>query len=668
MAELKVETVRQFNGFGNDNIIVDGEYHRSSGFKRSQNGITTGGYCAHLIDFPTLTFAGSTLRSIISTRGKSTTTQSRSSYIMASDANGNIIQSFLGLFSGTSGEYAHRAVIVNHAYAFHLFQDQKGRTLYMQDRYLGMFDGTDTVNNNYIVGTISVTNGSANVVGTGTNFTAGMVGKVLRVISDTQKTFYRINTFTDATHITLTSVYGGTTNATASYIINTQWDDQWKDFGADIQAGYGGTAPLCPIDSYEDTVLFGRNNKITTLNVTTDTITTDALPAFSLPTGYEIQHIVSNSNGILIGANTAGKGVIMLWDNISLRSIAPWIWFDDEISSICKNGSDWLVTTGRAIYQTNGYSTKLLQTDILDGNQNALIVNYPRNTIVIGDYFMFGGSGANGLKRRDVLYRMNLKTLLVEAFPRSNLNQGNTTFTQFCYSSTFFRLYMGVNTGNSETGVDYFAETAAPLCSTYVTNPVGMENENKKVAKAIKVRIRKNTKSTNNIGSFSFKIAAKIMDMKENIYATSEVKQDGSAGAKNVITVDNSGGGFFTPKVGYEVEIPGDGNASANNNNGYSRNVISVSGAGTATEVWTLDSDFPAISLQYQKLTITPFQLIKRKTVTVTNGEIEEIYFNIQNSIKSNKFMIKIDIEDNTSGIPLEIEPIDFIYEDLGVL
>lgn len=66
-------------------------------------------------------------------------------------------------------------------------------------------------------GTVTVTNGSAEVVGAGTTFVAGMVGGGFIVTGDTAS--YKIIAFTDATHITLGSVYAGTTAAGAAYTI-----------------------------------------------------------------------------------------------------------------------------------------------------------------------------------------------------------------------------------------------------------------------------------------------------------------------------------------------------------------------------------------------------------------------------------------------------------------
>lgn len=657
MATLKQETIKQFEGFGNDNKLSRGEYYRSSGFYKSQNGLVTGGYLAHLMNFYSLTNLGaSSSVSLCYARSFAVATQNPSNFLFLSGQSGEFIQSDTG---SSAGEYVHRATSANHAYFNHLITDPKGRVLYHQDRYLGMFDGTGSTTN-YITGTIAVTNGSTAVVGTGTTFTAGMVGKTLRISGETK--FYTVATYTDATHITIDS-YTGTTGSGKSYVINTQWSDQWKDFGASVTLP-NNTVPKCPMDIYEDTVIFGRGNVITTLNVITDTVTTDASPSLSFPAGYSIEHIVSNSNGILIGGNVRSKGFVLLWDNISDRSIAPWIWFDDSILSICKSGSNWIVTTTRGFYTCNGYSSDLITSNILDSSTSSVILSNPKSTLVLDNALHFFGSGTSRGHKRNVLYRMNLTTKLVEAFPRYTLNQASPTLAQMEYNAEANRIFLACNGNVNEVGVDYLVTRSAPTCSTYITSPVG-EGANKKVAKRVKIRIKRNTTRVSSLSdTFSFKIAVKIADLKHTLYGFAQTKI--TSADESHITINNGSSSFNSPKIGYEVEFLGESSNSINA--GYSRNVTSISGQGTATEVWTLDSAFPSIPQITQNVTITPFQLVGRKTISVTDGEIEELIFDVKNSIKANKFMIKVDIEANSSNVELEMEDPIFIYEDLGVL
>lgn len=65
-----------------------------------------------------------------------------------------------------------------------------------------------------LTGTLSVTNGSAAVVGTGTAFTTALsVGNWLIISNDATKTPYQVLTITDDTHLTLAANYGGATAA-----------------------------------------------------------------------------------------------------------------------------------------------------------------------------------------------------------------------------------------------------------------------------------------------------------------------------------------------------------------------------------------------------------------------------------------------------------------------
>jgi hypothetical protein len=80
-------------------------------------------------------------------------------------------------------------------------------------RFNRAYDQQAPVGTAAVTGTLNLVNGSNAVVGTGTAFTAGMVGSWINTPDLKQ---YQIQSFTDATHITLGQAYGGTTNATAT--------------------------------------------------------------------------------------------------------------------------------------------------------------------------------------------------------------------------------------------------------------------------------------------------------------------------------------------------------------------------------------------------------------------------------------------------------------------
>ena len=78
----------------------------------------------------------------------------------------------------------------------------------------------DMAQADYVTGSVALTNGSAAVIGSGTTFTAKMVGRTLILTDGTSDGIgYKIASYTDATHITLENYYGGSTTASSTYNI-----------------------------------------------------------------------------------------------------------------------------------------------------------------------------------------------------------------------------------------------------------------------------------------------------------------------------------------------------------------------------------------------------------------------------------------------------------------
>jgi len=71
----------------------------------------------------------------------------------------------------------------------------------------------------YTTGTVAVTNNSTTVTGTGTTFTAAMVGRYIRVGGTGDRYWYRIASFTNATTIAIEVPYTGLTVTGQAYII-----------------------------------------------------------------------------------------------------------------------------------------------------------------------------------------------------------------------------------------------------------------------------------------------------------------------------------------------------------------------------------------------------------------------------------------------------------------
>src|SRR5205085_7938938 len=78
--------------------------------------------------------------------------------------------------------------------------------------------------------------------------------------------------------------------------------------------------------------------------------------AFTLPSSFTADVVRSGINGILLGANYLTQGVLMLWNLITTRSIAPWKYTKGNVLAIERYGANWIVLTQREVLLTNGYS------------------------------------------------------------------------------------------------------------------------------------------------------------------------------------------------------------------------------------------------------------------------------------------------------------------------
>lgn len=644
---IQSQTVAQYAGFGNDEQKLAAEYYYGKGVRASGQGLTFGSYLSPFFTSSDFAGLGGVLRM---DRGKSLaayggifTVNTAGTYLLLGDSgNNNIYQAFAGVFTP---EHVYRVVNQNW-FGAGMKVDQKERLLYSGWQYLGMMDSTVL---NYRTGTVAVTNGSGAVVGTGTTFAAGDVGKTLRIDGDTGTTsFYAITAFTDATHITI-GTYGGTTGSGKGYTIFRSWSDKWKDFGSSITNMADGSAFLSPIEIYESTVLIGRRNNICSLDVTTDTITTDASPAFDMPAGYDNIGISANTNGLLMAFNHSGRGTLVLWDNYSDRSIAPWIPLDDLILGIQRYSSGWIVMTARAVFYTNGYSIQPFLEQFLETSFNQFSGVTQAAFPVIGEDLYFGMSG--GLTRlRGGLYRLNLKTKLAEFI--GNLSETlysvgvNTVF----YEPSFNRIYVS-GTG----GVSSLQETSINSSKSfyYISSDVGV-GENPKIAEQIRLPIQlthfRNTKQ-----AITFTIEARINNLDRQLHNFGQVKSN--AADTTHMTVDET---TWPPaQIGDLVEFVSGSNA------GLLRGITAISAGGTNAAIYTLDSALTANPATSDNFVWTGFKPIEKKVVTAA-PELFDLYFGIKNKYRGKHFKVMFIVTAATAAI--ETLPFEFQYDDMGIL
>jgi len=660
---VKAETIEQIGGFGNLIPSSYKEHFRSSGFIKSANGLVAGIKTSVLSTGNPTKFTQSEYASIgnifnmADGYGRTNIgTQSGANpvtYVL--NENGDIYQSYNGgnpdLVVAIDRNNSHFGV----SGLGGLITDPKKRLLYSGERYLGMFD--PSVSDVFFTD-LTFTNGS-NAVGSSDateDFTADMVGKNIRVLIGGTYHYYKIASYIDGFHITISGTFSGTTAGNYTAFVLMSWTNSWKDWGTDFSENSEGNYATTPCETYEDTVLFGRGSNITSLNITSDTITTDASPAFNMPDGYDCMSIDKGSNGILLGFNFQGKGVLLLWDNFSDRSIAPWIELQDRLVSVCKYQGNWLVITTTEILLTNGYSVTTLASNFLDAEHTSYSpILYSKTSAVVGDDFYFTiGLSYNG-KRRAGLYCFNLTSKLVTYIPRTDMNQYDNLTRCIFYSnsnSSGGKLMIG-----SAGSWDYVSKDTESKVSTIVTNPVG-SGVNRKIAEALKVDLGISETYYSSDSPFSFDIIAKVFPMTKQKQNRAKLKT-AMVTNYNKMTIDETV--YPQIPVGSEIEFLSGENA------GYTRNVISKTGAGTNTAVLILDRNLPYLQTNTTDyFFFNPFLLIEKKSYTNITEIPETIWFDIKNKIKGKKFMFKIEIENPT--VHIELRPMTFIYDDLGVI
>lgn len=659
MANIKAETIEQFGGFGNLIPKSPNEHFRSCGFVPSANGMVAGrsmytltsGRPTHYTQSEFSNF--NAINAFADGYGRDEGSSGGSdSFMFALNDDGEVWQSLAGVATP-------QLVMPFHKNGSHfssggiggMIVDQKKRLLCAGQRYLAKFDPTVSEG----AGSADFTNASDTIInGAGDAFVAGDVGKFLRVFgSGGVVHYYRIKTFTSGTAIKIFSTCDLSTG-TYSYYILRSWEEQWKDFGSNFTQNSENYSAYTPCETYEDTVLFGRGSNITSLNTLTDTITTDASPAFNMPDGFDCLAIHKGANGVLIASNFQRKGVLILWDNFSDRSIAPWIHLGDRIVSVCKYNGGWIVITTREIFYTNGYSITPLIDSFLDSTVFIYASNlHPQTSFVIeNDLYCTLGVSYNG-KRRAGVYKINLTSKLAHYIPRADMNQTDERTNALFYGggNGSGRGYVG--TTNSWDAITYDTE---PTIAHFITNPVG-KGDNWKHAEAIKLNLGISGTYYNKDETFSFTITAKIAPMRKQMVNYGQLK---IAMATNYDRITVNETIHYNAQVGEEVEFLG------GLNKGYSRTIMSKTGAGTATAVWIFDRVLPNLDTDTSSLFfVYPFELIKTKTYTNIT-EMPEIWFDIKNKVKGKKFRIKFDIEGAT--VPIELRPFLFIYDDLGIL
>ena len=625
---LNIQPLTNFEGFGTG----PGEYFHSQGMIRSKNGIVPGWKVTAAIDDSSL--AGLALMNWLTwSQGAAA-----NPYVFGIQADGKIYRSQ----NGTGmWELAYTPFFTSHGNG--LFGAPDGNLYFLSQDYLGYYNGGD----NYSDGTVAVTNGSPNVVGTGTVWGTGVVGKKITI----DGVDYFILSRTDNTHITLTTNYAGTTASGLSYTIFGNWVEHYQA----ITSHLSSTSDLRGVDCYEDLIIFSNGYTFGTFNMTSLTLASDA---FTLPLNFKTLIARPGRTGVLCTAIVGNRSIAFLWDGNSDRSIAPWIWFNETIKSVVTlNNGNWLIITNKRIYISDGYSAQVFLPHFPDDkvNTSSITANIlPGGADVMDNKLVFIGTTEGLNRQKSGVYVLDLDTKLFNFAPVANGQLINIQAGAVFFDRNY-RMHLSYKTtGPNKTVLGYLSNSVPS--TSFVIQEAGTGN-NKKVAEGVNLNLNLDTKEIDR-GPITFDVSVKVANLKQLVYGYGLTNS--ISATLNTLKVDGTSTGLNNAEVGDEVTILEGLNA------GQIRHITAIANQNTTTETWTLDSNLPNLTENTIRLNVSPFKLTKKSTFS-SAAKLRDLYFPITKQLQGKKFLIKTVFENVSGNVP-ELTESDFIYDDLGQL
>ncbi len=490
--------------------------------------------------------------------------------------------------------------------------------------------------------------------GTVYNFGLGNTGKLFKVTQN-------LNTWAEVAGITTTGYGNGLGVDTESNIIiaGKQYlckittagaiTNNWKNLGADELTMWR------PIERYEDTTLIGNKNKIATYTGDGSDFATDTL---EFPAGFVINNIKSGQGGILIGMNFGNWGVLALWDNYSDRAITPWMWFDEPICSIAKYKGQWIVSVGDEFIVTNGYTyqhltfapdSKIHSTRFISDNSPACMV--------VKDHYLLVGGGQGDLNRRQQgLWIYDLDIGLWNFCAASN-NVTYSTQIGGISADDAFNFFVSFQTSNPARTYIAKLYNSNPGKAYYISPLLGA-GDNQKIGEGLLLNFKFDTVNTTYNANPTWSIVAMITDTKRQLWNYAQTRAVSTN--KKILKVDGTAAAYNKAEVGDEVTIVEGENA------GEVRHIASISGSGTASEEWTVDSDFSNLTETTITMIVSPFKKIGAITISTPTIKDNYGFLEIKHAPVGKNFLVKLYVTSTLNMVP-EITSLTFLYNDVGL-
>lgn len=427
------------------------------------------------------------------------------------------------------------------------------------------------------------------------------------------------------------------------------WNESFKDLGSSVTGDK-------VMDTYLDWVVIPHGNKICLLNTTDDSLNTAGL---TFPTGCSAIIAKSSRTGILIGVNMGYRSFVALWDAQSDRAISEWIWNDSQLVSICRaSDTEWIVTTKREIYSTNGYVKKALPQ--IDNLLNTTLYGpITAGTAVLNNKFYLAHSPnaiENIGRRKNGVFVLDMETQLWNFVSTASNSVTNVTLGALYINSTGQIYSAHRNHALSSYSISTISNES-PSSAYLISAPFGATGT-LKIAEGIKVDVVANN-HTESYQPMSFTIKAKLYDNTRPLWAYGYTL-DGSD--LDEMPVGGTQIGFNNAQVGDEVTFLSGSNAGA------VRHITAIANKNGATETWTLDSPLAHLPVAGDFFNVSPLKLVNSFTVSSADSiPVQGLYFDVKNRIRAKQFLVKILFE-GISTANIAVSSISFLYDDQGIV
>jgi hypothetical protein len=338
---------------------------------------------------------------------------------------------------------------------------------------------------------------------------------------------------------------------------------------------------------------------------------------------------------------------LVLWDNFSDRSIAPWIPLTSKVQSVEPYAGGWLVVTQREILYTTGYKSAVLSKGFDTKIGTNVFSVIPNGLKVIEDRAIICNAIGGYSKKRSGVYVYDIKNDSYEYIAPLGGHTYNVT-----PSAVFMDIDKAINVSYATTQpsrkyLTTISDDAAPR-GYVITKPLALDGDSKYLG-----GIKANLAVVEGGDTITGSVTAKVAALNRRIWGAQKAKIVGVDTTH--ITVD--GTALSDVQAGDEITIMEGANA------GLTRHISSITGAGTATEVWTLESAITSNIEADAYISVTPFQKVATKTVT-SQTELRDMFFDCQNRYTGKQYLVKLSFADLT--VPVEILQVGLTAQTQG--